>query len=238
VRHRARVLADILHHGRSVGFFTVVAATCVLGSQCWVIAGAAGAAQVLWLFGIALWGLLTYSIFAILTVKREKPSLAEGINGGWLVGVVAAQSVSVLGSQVSPGLGPHAPMALLFCLVMWLGGTMLYLDHLADLLPLHVLRDEPVRPGPALLDQHGRSGHHDTGRNAADRGGAALSGPGADFALLARLHAVVVGDRDLVDPDVDHPGHLAPRLPQVSAALRPPVLGRGLPPRHVHDLHV
>src|SRR5688500_17061378 len=28
VKHRAQVLADFSHHGRAVGFFTVVAATC------------------------------------------------------------------------------------------------------------------------------------------------------------------------------------------------------------------
>ncbi len=38
-RYRERVRADILDHGRSVGFFTTVAATCVLGSQFVMIAG-------------------------------------------------------------------------------------------------------------------------------------------------------------------------------------------------------
>src|SRR6186713_3578042 len=33
LRHRRQVIADIFDHGRSVGFFTTVAATCVLGSQ-------------------------------------------------------------------------------------------------------------------------------------------------------------------------------------------------------------
>jgi tellurite resistance protein TehA-like permease len=56
-----------------------------------------------------------------------KPSLADGINGGWLVAVVAAQSVSVLGAQLSEGFGGRAPEVLLFCLVMWLGGGMLYI---------------------------------------------------------------------------------------------------------------
>ena len=68
VRYRARVVADIMHHGRSVGFFTAVAATCVLGSQFWIIAGAWSIAATLWFFGIFLWAGLTYSIFTILTV--------------------------------------------------------------------------------------------------------------------------------------------------------------------------
>jgi tellurite resistance protein TehA-like permease len=126
-RHRDRVIEDLRHHGRTVGFFTTVAATCVLGSECLVIIGAFHAALALWIAGIALWALLVYGIFATLTVLPEKPPLAEGINGGWLVSVVAAQSVAVLGAQLSSRFGDGAPAALLFCLAMWLGGGMLYL---------------------------------------------------------------------------------------------------------------
>jgi len=127
IRHRDRVRADLVHHGRAVGFFTIVAATCVLGSQCLIIGDSLAAALVLWFAGIVLWAVLIYAVFAILTVKADKPSLAEGLNGGWLISVVAAQSVSVLGAQLAPGLGTHASDALVFSLAMWLGGGMLYL---------------------------------------------------------------------------------------------------------------
>jgi tellurite resistance protein TehA-like permease len=127
VRYRRHVAADIAHHGRAVGFFTTVAATCVLGSQFVVIAGAWRAAVVLWAFGIVLWALITYTVFTVLTVKAEKPALADGINGGWLVAVVAAQSVSVLGAQLAEGFGSQAPSVLLFCTAMWLGAGMLYI---------------------------------------------------------------------------------------------------------------
>ncbi|HEU5056294.1 MAG TPA: tellurite resistance/C4-dicarboxylate transporter family protein [Kofleriaceae bacterium] len=127
VRHRERLVADLLHHGRSVGFFTTVAATCVLGSQCLLVADSFAGASALWFAGVALWVLLIYAVFTIITVKREKPALAEGIHGGWLVAVVAAQSVAVLGAQLAPGFGAQAPQALLFSLAMWLGGGMLYL---------------------------------------------------------------------------------------------------------------
>jgi tellurite resistance protein TehA-like permease len=126
-RFRARFVADIMHHGRAVGFFTTIAATCVLGSQ-WLIVGDARTLAVgLWAVGIVLWAVVTYTVFAALTVKAEKPSLAEGINGGWLVSVVAAQSVSVLGTQLAAGFGDRAPLVLWFCLVVWLGGGMLYI---------------------------------------------------------------------------------------------------------------
>jgi tellurite resistance protein TehA-like permease len=122
-----RVLADVMHHGRAVGYFTIVAATCVLGSQWLVIAGTWRLAFALWVAGIALWAAITYTVFTVLTVKADKPPLAEGINGGWLVSVVAAQSVAALGAQLSAGFGARAPEALFFCLAMWLGGGMLYI---------------------------------------------------------------------------------------------------------------
>jgi len=127
LRYRERVLADLLDHGRSVGFFTTVAGTCVFGSQFVIIAGSWRIAAFLWMVGIALWALITYSVLTILTVKSVKPGLAEGINGGWLLPVVAAQSVSVLGTQVAPGFGTQHETVLFFCLCLWLGGGMLYI---------------------------------------------------------------------------------------------------------------
>ena len=126
LRHRERVIADLLDHGRSVGFFTTVAATCVLGSQFVLLAGMWRAGAVLWLAGIALWAVVTYAVLTILTVKPVKPPLAQGISGGWLLPVVAAQSVSVLGTQLAPGF--EVPeRVLFFSLAMWLGGGMLYI---------------------------------------------------------------------------------------------------------------
>jgi tellurite resistance protein TehA-like permease len=122
-----RVRADILHHGRAVGFFTLPAAISVVGSQLLIVANAWSAASVFWFIGGAAWAIVTYGILTVLTVKSEKPSLAEGINGGWLVAVVAAQAVSVLGTQLAPGFGARAPEALLVSLVLWLGAGMLYI---------------------------------------------------------------------------------------------------------------
>jgi tellurite resistance protein TehA-like permease len=125
--HRDRVVADLFDHGRSVGFFTVVAGTCVLGSELLLVGGLRTPALVLWIAGIVLWLVITYTVFAVITVKAEKPALANGINGSWLLMVVAAQSVAVLGAQLVPGFESHRAELLLFCLVVWLGGGMLYL---------------------------------------------------------------------------------------------------------------
>jgi tellurite resistance protein TehA-like permease len=119
--------ADLTSHARGVGFFTTVAATCVLGTQTLIIGHLPAVALVLWLAGILLWIGLTYGIFTALIVKRDKPPLPAGMNGGWLVAVVAAQSVAVLGAQLAAGLGRYEAPALFFSLAMWLGGGMLYI---------------------------------------------------------------------------------------------------------------
>jgi tellurite resistance protein TehA-like permease len=125
--HGRRVLDDLGDHNRSVGFFTIVAGTCVLGSQFVLVRGDARAAAWLWALGIVLWLALTYAVFTRLTVKQEKPALPDGLNGGWLLSVVATQSVVVLGNLLAPSLAGEAREgAVFFCLAMWLGGGMLY----------------------------------------------------------------------------------------------------------------
>jgi len=126
-RYPARVAADFVNHGRCVGFFTTVAATGILGSQFLLIAGQVGLAAALWILAILLWALLTYSIFTILTIKPVKPSLPDGINGGWLLAVVATQALAVLGAQLAVPMGWTTGPVLFFSLVVWLGGGMLYI---------------------------------------------------------------------------------------------------------------
>jgi tellurite resistance protein TehA-like permease len=121
-----KVIADLGDHGRGVGFFTLVAGTAVLGNQFVLLGGSPRMGLALWLIAFGLWLVLTYTVFTLLTVKREKPSLADGIHGGWLVSVVAAQSVSVLGSLLTPHFPDHAEHLLFVSLLAWLVGGMLY----------------------------------------------------------------------------------------------------------------
>jgi tellurite resistance protein TehA-like permease len=127
ILYPAHVYADVLDHNRCVGFFTLVAGTCVLGNQFVVVVDRPQLAMGLWYFGIVLWAIITYTIFTVLTVKKDKPDLNNGINGAWLVAVVAAQSVSVLGGLLAPQYGAGREAVLFFALVMWLGGGMLYI---------------------------------------------------------------------------------------------------------------
>jgi len=125
--YRRNFFSDLIDHNRGVGFFTIVAGTCVLGSQCIVLSQDYQSAKVLWFLSILLWALLTYTIFTGFAVKEDKPSLAEGINGGWLVAVVATQSVSILGGFLIPHFQQYQPQIHFFALSLWLWGGMLYI---------------------------------------------------------------------------------------------------------------
>ena len=118
---------DLIDHNRGVGFFTIVAGMGVLGSQLIMVGGQYGTATLLWFAALLLCALLVYGIFTCFTVKDQKPSLAEGINGRWLIAVVATQAVSRLGSMLLPEFPAHQAEVLFLCLSLWLCGGMLYI---------------------------------------------------------------------------------------------------------------
>jgi tellurite resistance protein TehA-like permease len=84
-----RALSDLASHGRGPGFFTLIAGTCVLGAQLVIVAGSFTVAKFLWLCGLTLWLLLMYAFFTAVIVREEKPALETGVNGSWLLAVVA-----------------------------------------------------------------------------------------------------------------------------------------------------
>jgi len=122
-----RVRNDINDHVRGPGFFTLVAGTSVLGSELVIVADRFEIAAVLWVIGILLWVLIMYTFFVAMTVRENKPSIEAGLNGGWLLAVVATQSISVLGTLLASRLGQYHVPILFFTLCMFLLGCMLYL---------------------------------------------------------------------------------------------------------------
>jgi tellurite resistance protein TehA-like permease len=123
----SRVKADIVDHVRGPGFFTVVAGTCVLGSALLIVVDRFLPALVLWFAGIVLWVVIMYTFFTAVTVRENKPSIEAGLNGGWLLAVVATQSISVLGTLLVSRVVDYRETILFFTLCMFLLGCMLYL---------------------------------------------------------------------------------------------------------------
>jgi tellurite resistance protein TehA-like permease len=123
----SRVKADIKDHVRGPGFFTVVAGTCVLGSALLIVLDQFQAAMMLWIAGIAFWIVIMYTFFTAVTVLESKPTIESGLNGGWLLAVVATQSISVLGTLLVGRVTDNREPILFFTLCMFLIGCMLYL---------------------------------------------------------------------------------------------------------------
>lgn len=121
------LVADLTSHSRSVGFFTMIAGTCILGNQILIFWEAPQPAIGLWLLGLGFWLFFIYIVFTSIIIKAEKPSLPAGINGTWLVATVSTQSLAVLGSLLATHLPRHSEEILFFSLCLFLLGGMLYL---------------------------------------------------------------------------------------------------------------
>lgn len=122
------VISDMTDHMKGPGFFTLVAGTCVLGSQYILLFEIFQIALLLLVFGILLWVILTYAIFTTLTIKENKPTLNEGITGAWLTAIVATQSVAILSALIASHVNQPLRIEVnFFALSMWLWGGMFYI---------------------------------------------------------------------------------------------------------------
>ncbi|HVS91317.1 MAG TPA: tellurite resistance/C4-dicarboxylate transporter family protein [Mucilaginibacter sp.] len=123
----ADVAKDFSDSSKAPGFLTFIAASCVLGIQYAVLSTGYLAAAVLWCTGFAAWLIITYGFLLVLIVKPSKPSLDAGINGGWLVLVVATQSLSVLASKLAGHFFMSAETMVLLSAMAFFFGIFFYL---------------------------------------------------------------------------------------------------------------
>lgn len=124
-RHRARLVNDLTHHSRGATFLTTAAGTCVLGCQFSILTPWTTVSDTLWFVGAILTAALIYTFFTAITVCEPKPTLEAGINGAWLLVIVATESVSVLGILVAPSMASGEIMPFI-SLTTHLVGAMLY----------------------------------------------------------------------------------------------------------------
>jgi tellurite resistance protein TehA-like permease len=125
VRFPRAVLADFVSHERGPNFLTIVAATGVVGTQFDVFGTLAGLLPSLFWFSLGLWCVLVYGFLGVVTVSSYKPGLEQGLNGAWLLLVVATESLAVLSGVLA--LQSGAPPSLAFAaLAFYMLGVMLY----------------------------------------------------------------------------------------------------------------
>lgn len=123
-----KLRADVTSHTLGPGFFTLVAGTNVFGSELIIVANKPIIAFYLWILGILLWIFIMYTFFTAVTIRKNKPLMKDGINGAWLIAAVATQSVSILGTLLSPFIDSGRSLLLFFTLCMYFLGCMLYLN--------------------------------------------------------------------------------------------------------------
>jgi tellurite resistance protein TehA-like permease len=121
-----QVKADLSAHAKGAGFLTFVAASCILGTG--YVQGKQLFDPGIWLIVPALiaWLILVYSFLLLVILKKEKPSPETGLNGSWLLLVVATQSLTILGTSLAPHLSFPINNILFITFCGWLLGIVLY----------------------------------------------------------------------------------------------------------------
>ncbi len=126
LRHRSAMADDFADPARAFGFFTFVAATCVLGSRLSEEDGFHGVAVVLLLVGSIAWIGFGYTVpwTAVLGDRRVTP--ISTANGTWFIWAVASQSIAVLAATLEVELADWRGALALLAVFSWSVGTFLY----------------------------------------------------------------------------------------------------------------
>jgi len=127
LRHRQLFTSDLTSHARAPGFFTTVAAPCVLGNQFVILGERPTVAMVLLGIGGVHWLGLTYLMLPALITSDHKPKPEQGLSGAWLLIVVGTLAMSVLSCLLVPTLDQAAEPVIFGALAFWLIGSMIYL---------------------------------------------------------------------------------------------------------------
>ncbi len=149
-RQRAQVAAELADPDVGPDFLAVVAATAVLGGQGVIVARLPGVGLVLLALAALLWLLIFYGWAAGLVLRASGPALAESVDGGWLLPVVATQSLSVLATLTAAARPGQWPGLLVVALALFLFGLALYVPVILLVgYRLAFLRLEPADCAPS-----------------------------------------------------------------------------------------
>ena len=118
------VWADLINPRHAFAFFTLVAATDVLGVGI-MLRGLSGVATLMWLTALGLWFVLIYSSFGVLTFLNTAPK-ADIVHGGWLIAIVATKSLVILGTLLAGSFGSAAPLIFVLTHMLWGVGLVFY----------------------------------------------------------------------------------------------------------------
>jgi tellurite resistance protein TehA-like permease len=125
VRHGWALWADLVNPRLVFSFFTIVAATDVLGVGI-NLRGYGAIALALWLAAFAVWFFLIYFSFGVLSFLNTTARGANVVHGGWLIAIVGTESLVVLGTAIAPQAGEMADTIFVIIHMLWGVGLGLY----------------------------------------------------------------------------------------------------------------
>lgn len=123
--HRDAVLKDFTDPGRGFGFFTLIAATNVLGVRL-AMDGHQHITAALLVFAGVLWLVLGYVIPGTAVLGAGHRPVVAGANGTWFIWVVASQSVAVSSASLEPVFSATRDLLAVVAVFSWSVGTFLY----------------------------------------------------------------------------------------------------------------
>ncbi|MEZ4900210.1 MAG: tellurite resistance/C4-dicarboxylate transporter family protein [Saprospiraceae bacterium] len=121
------VREDFGSYKKGPGFFTIVAALCIVGNQFVLLYQHFLLGKVILVIATVAWLVIGYGFFFSITVTEEKVALKDGINGTWLVFIVSIQALSILITFLSVDFGQQAYLLLFLSLCLFLLGCIFYL---------------------------------------------------------------------------------------------------------------
>jgi tellurite resistance protein TehA-like permease len=120
-RFRTAMREELINPRRVFLFFTVVAATDIVGTALG-LRGFATVALAMWLLALVLWIVLIYLGFGVLAFLNNADN-ADVVEGAWLNAIVGTQSLVILGALFAlPAAAPTSVMLLM----LWMLGLALY----------------------------------------------------------------------------------------------------------------
>lgn len=123
-RYPQAVRIDLLNPRMVFSYFTLVAATCIVGLLLHA-QGQLQAALICWVLAFLAWASLLYLAFSVLTILTHEHNV-NIVHGGWLIAIVGTQSLVLLGARVAPQLGPWAGAMMVEVHMLWGLGLAFY----------------------------------------------------------------------------------------------------------------
>lgn len=124
VRQTRAVRMDLLNPRMVFSYFTLVAATDIVGTLL-LERGHPALALACWIFAFAAWCTLLYLAFSVLTFLSHEHNV-NIVHGGWLISIVGTQSLVLLGAQLAPALGEYAVYMMVEVHMLWGLGLVFY----------------------------------------------------------------------------------------------------------------